>query len=362
MNNRYLGIMRDKITLQNILMMRTCPPDKVLFSGSDQARKHSRGCFMCRERLEDKIENSHPVGADGRPLLPRTDPGPGQVWTISPDLAGWGINNMYYNPLSVFILKKVDHLAFEVAQVSFDQSFYSPGEDIMIKDMNVFVQPWNTYTMAGRHLCSLVSEPGPDLLIQLEQRLNNGFRDLDPDSFQYLFRQAEIECGSFFARKSISWLVEQHEGTELTLSTQVIRDVFRRKYPGGRPFEETDDALLFLARSTLPDNMQARAASDAEGMSINHVILRGDDFEMYSVSASITLQRLTKDGLEIFVKLNTNIEDLEVYAWWEDQDQVITPSDLEYEKDSPYFRAFFKHSDKSVFENGTLILMTTGYE
>lgn len=354
--------MRDKITLQNILMMRTCPPDKVLFSGSDQAEKHSRGCFMCRERLEDKIEYSLPAGTDERPLLPGTDPGPGQVWTISPDLAGWGINNIYYNPLSVFILKKVDHLAFEVAQVSFDQSFYLPGEDLMIRDMNVFVQPWNTYTMAGKHLCSLVSEPGPDLLIQLEEKPGNGFRDLEPDSFQYLFRQTEIECGSFFARKSISWLVEQHEGTEPAMSIQEIRDVFSRKYPGGRPFEETDEALLFLARSRLPDNIQARAASDADAMNINHVILRGDDFEMYSVSACITLQRLTEDGLEIFVKLNMNIEDLEVHAWWEDQNQIIAPSDLEYEKDSPYFRVVFKHPDRNVFENGTLILMTTGYE
>ncbi len=357
--NEYIELMQDKLTLQNIILMRTCPPDKVLFSETSQVRRHAAVCFMCRERLTNKHDDVSISVSERSPSS--GEPMPGEIWKIVPELGGWDADR-YYNPPDVLILKKIDQLAYEVAQVSFDLGFYTSGEDIKVEEPGVFIQPWNIYTMAGRHLEKKSNRITPNILNRVMKRAEMDFHHLDEKSFLYIFRQTEIEVGSFFSRKSISWLMDQHESSAQEVPASLLRNHFIQKYPDSHCPDDLDDPYLFLAKSRLPDHMLARAASDEDRLSFNHVVFLGEDFEVHSSTALITRQIPDNEGLNVFVRLNRNVDDLEIHAWWEGEDTVIEPAELEFRKDKPFIKILFKHRDHAIFMKGSLVLLTAEYE
>jgi len=353
--------MRDKITFQNILMMRTCPPDKVLFSGSPEVDGHVLICPMCKERLAEGPGELLSLRMDFESVCATHAPAPGEIRKISADLAGWEAGR-HYNPTDVLVLKKIDPLAYEVAQVSFDLGFCSLEDDIRIDDLGAFIEPWNTYTMAGWHLGARVFALGREDLDLVLLKTEHKFFSPDENSYLYLFRQTEMETGSFFARQSVAWLMQRHDSLLSQLEPAELQRLLLQKYPGIEEPGHVQDPFFLLARSRLPGQLLARAASDVDSLGFNHLVFQQDDFELYSVLARITRQIVLEDGLEISGQLPLHIDVTEMHAWWENNDRIISPAEVEFEAGRPYFRLRFTNPDATVFEKGMLILLTIGHE
>lgn len=190
---------------------RCCPPDYILHEKkSPQLDRHLEHCPWCRNDLK-----RGPAGFHIPDDLISDDSGPqavpGQLWSVSDSLSGWGPKNRYYNPPLVLIIDQPDPHAVNIVQVCDDMTFFGPDDVVLDNDRIGFAQPWNRYTLKKTDLGFFFGSVSTGLLQQLTTDSDTHAGELEPGSLLWFFRQMEVETGFFFAEQAMHALMAHYE-------------------------------------------------------------------------------------------------------------------------------------------------------
>lgn len=360
-SSKYIQKLQEKMALQNISLLRTCPPDNVLFKKGPQVRRHLEICPMCQERImeEPAYAKFSPTGMAVQEPEPAA---PGQVRRISSELAGWGPGPSYYNPPQVLLLEPAGQEAFSLAQLSLDESFCVQEEDVFIPELQVFAQPWNVYSLAQEHLGSCTRQLSQDIVRKVLQRMPGPFQESDQSSHLFWFRQSELELGSFFAQQSLALLLQRLEDPLKVTDPYRLRQMFLSSHPDGRcPEHVPQDPYLFLAECSLPEEEQALAAAEAKHIPCNLLLMKGDDFRLRSALARISQEERSADRLEILGSLAQG-QGQELRAWLKTPSGFLEPQELELDPEHGYFRIVFQEKELASGQTGRLILLLIEHE
>jgi hypothetical protein len=229
-----------RLAWQGAFETRACPSEAMLFGEMDPLlQAHAEFCLICQEKLHadpEEIAVWRELGQQLAPLaLPAVTPlpAPGQVWSISRKLNGWGPSNLYYNAPLVLLLAKIEGSAsgFRVAQLSCYADLMGP-DDSWLSQRFGFAELWHPYPLHGRHLESCFGELQPGALKKvLAQLAELETREYSPQergaegpegSILYQFRSLESGVGSYFALQSLHDLMVEFE--EASAAAEVMRN------------------------------------------------------------------------------------------------------------------------------------------
>jgi hypothetical protein len=141
----------------------------------------------------------------------------------------------------------------------------------------IFVEPWNTYTLRSRDLSSPIGQVGSEVVgavIALEIHPSDcppwapAPKPLDQNDPRISFREMEVEVGYTFSSRAVAGLMARVEVPELRLvyaSTVELQKAMKGKAAGLRwPVAPADlEQALTLAR--FPDAYLPKAAQDSTG-------------------------------------------------------------------------------------------------
>jgi hypothetical protein len=236
---------------------RFCPPQESILADrlAPEALAHLRVCPACQELAACQGEPSPgPVATPAAPApRPGADPAPGQLWSLAPALGGWGPKHRFYNPPVVLILRAGLHLANGLLVA---QTYHDPllqGEDDVPLNGQRFAQPWNIYTLHRDGLGTLHGQFGPAAAAQVLA------------ASRHLFRQMEIELGSFFASAAVCALLEEYQA--LAESGEPSQADAQAQATGELPESWAADPAALRADLAglglkLPEGQEATAAAD----------------------------------------------------------------------------------------------------
>lgn len=369
-----------KLSYQNALSLRACPPDPILFGDKTPLlEKHIRGCNLCQENLGDQSKvltwkwPDFPAGFQNQSFEP------GQVRRINADLAGWGPKNRYYNPPLVILLERIDHHASHVAQIYPGDDFIGPL-DVNIDGLG-YVQSWNTYTMSHIDLEAPL-ETHHEVAAKVLERSRQDFTDLPQGYFHNFFYALEIELGSFFSQLSLARILNRSKAANLA-SPENFQELLNRngvvlplkakvdiRFEVARMSADVYNAggltSLFPARgsdvSTKEESLQPplrMAAADRRQSKANVLLQRDSGLFLDTVFYTITaLTSEPENRLLIAGKFESRdywIE--EMMAWWE-TDSVYTPVfDQKLSIDRRFFELVFDGITREMAQQGHLVLL-----
>jgi hypothetical protein len=202
--------------------IRFCPPQELILADrpAPEALAHLRACPCCHELAACHEElgpwpgpavSSAPAAMAANAERQPPELAVGQLWSLAPGLGGWGPKRRFYNPPLVLILREGLHLANGVLVA---QTYHDPllqGEDDVPMDPHRFAQPWNIYTLHRDNLGAPQGQFGPEAAERVLKASQNQPPRLDQGSALHVFRQMEIELGSYFASAAICALMEEYQ-------------------------------------------------------------------------------------------------------------------------------------------------------
>jgi len=190
---------------QQAWRLRSCPPDHLMGNPQDDhLRGHLELCPWCRDAMElPVIPNPVPVALDSSKIPPV----PGQLYTLSPKLAGWGPKSRYYNAPVVIVISCTDEHSVFVCQTYGDPEFAGPDDVPLRGAFSGFAQPWNCYTMLQSNLETSLGDVDPQVVEMVRQRIDQKIFSPQPGSLLWFFRQMEVETGYFFSSMAVSHLM-----------------------------------------------------------------------------------------------------------------------------------------------------------
>ncbi|MDW7774391.1 MAG: hypothetical protein SCH71_16010 [Desulfobulbaceae bacterium] len=193
---------------------RCCPPADILHGKSDaRLREHLQLCPWCRQDRKDGQLNFETSSLATIPQ-DQQDPGPGQLWAVSPHLGDWGPKGRYYSPPVVIIVECPDQNALTVVQTYDDLVFAGMNDLPLNNEFSGFAEPWNCYTIRREDLGFYLGRISDDLLRTLQQPLTRENNTPETGSLVWFFRQMEVETGFFFASKAVEELMAEYERDE----------------------------------------------------------------------------------------------------------------------------------------------------
>mgnify|MGYP000564502575 CR=1 FL=1 len=190
---------------------RCCPPSAILHGRLDaRLREHLQLCPWCRQ---DRTDGPLDIGIPAvRPPDPdQPEAAPGQLWSLSPELGGWGPKGRYYSPPVVLIVASPDEHALTVVQTYDDFLFAGTGDLPLDNGLTGFAQPWNRYTVRRNDLGYCLGHVTEDLLRQLRHLSPATEKAPETGSLLWFFRQMEVETGYFFASAAVAQLMARYE-------------------------------------------------------------------------------------------------------------------------------------------------------
>jgi hypothetical protein len=343
------------------LILRGCPPDHILFGPMSPAlQAHLDVCPPCREMLDITPDERDGWQLMANIVTPKSLPvplrlEPGQVWRVHPRLSGWGPKYRYSNPPLVLILKRIDAAALLVAQVAPGDDFRTQ-EDVVLPGLG-FAQPWNFYTLAAKDLHAFRGDVG-ECAAQVLGRSQQSFSHLDEDSFLAMYRNLEIEVGSFCSRQSISSLLDQG----LTGMTAPEIAVALKRKGLVIEFSQDQDPCLELARYAPEGTTWGLAAADDNRQPVNYVVLDDVGLEIRQASIVITSRQHEADTLllhgEIFADFARTRE---VHAWWDAEGRLIMADEGDIADNGRFFMLRFKGVCERDVIVGRLVVLMSGY-
>lgn len=212
---------------------RKCPPAAVrpIPQGRKAVADNEAGCPRCGDPdiAGDALWNelARRIGAEA----PKTDPPPtrlqppplrpGDLCLIRPALGRW-VEADYFTPPLVMILAAESRVSDEiqVAQVYHDPVMAGPGDLILTDDQtgigDLFVEPWNRYTLRKRDVEGPVATLGPEILQAVVALADDVTayppwamrpRPLKAEDPRGYFREMEIEVGYVFSIPAVAGMI-----------------------------------------------------------------------------------------------------------------------------------------------------------
>jgi hypothetical protein len=206
-------------------------------------------------------------------------------------MVGWR-DGLFYNPPLVLVLETTQEISNEVlvSQTYFDISLAGPG-DLILTDQqtpvgDLFVEPWNTYTLRGADLGEVLGCVDTELIDavkSLEKNLGahpdwamlpRPFGDHDPRIY---FRELEVEVGYAFSSRSVAELLTELEASPVRLvydSARGLQEAMRKTVPGTRWKRPHLSREEVLALAELPMERLPLAAARWKGQSTSANLIR----------------------------------------------------------------------------------------
>ncbi len=261
---------------RDMRQVRTCPPLRVLRTGSPQARRHLAACPDCREKLEQAplaAELGKALAGLPLPCPEPAPPAPGDLRVLRP--AGkpedwFDEDGDYHNPPLVLVLNEPDEEGrVLVAQVFDNEDLRAEGDVPLDDGLWGFAEAWNIY---GLPVSALGEHPlyraGKACAGQVLEESRGVFPPIDVRSPLYHFRVCEVETGSFFSLglNADAWFDQEEEEPEQPIrnESRVIRFV-RIEHGAGNAFRIAEVAeegreRLEKMLSARPDSLPLAAA------------------------------------------------------------------------------------------------------
>ncbi len=220
---------------------RMCPPPDVASRSAckELVEKHISLCPYCGEKNKE-IELWHSLTKKilktlyGKKSFPKKLSDEkirkGEFRFIKPELGCWE-EGFYYNPPLVLVLDITNEISNDllVSQVYHDIGLAGPGDLILsarqTKLNELFVEPWNTYTLKADYLGRSVGyvknnilsdimamAKNPDFLPPWAKMPRPFTDDNDPRIY---FRKLEIQVGYVFSSRAVAALMQEHSYFDL---------------------------------------------------------------------------------------------------------------------------------------------------
>jgi hypothetical protein len=263
---------------------RTCPPWRIRSIPDERPRilVHDARCPICADPdLVDapewtSISHRLVTGLKESAGVPKELQSGALCW-VKQDLGRW-VDESYFNPPLVVVLNDESHVLdeAEVAQVYHDLVLAGPGDLILTDDQTgigeLFIEPWNRYTLRKQDLSAPVAILETDLictvrLLSEDERRYPSWamrpRPFKPEDPRIYFREMEIEVGYVFAGRSVSLLLDEVDTaalfSEYATPLQMIREL-KEKYPVIRFPQKADDFLSALSKASYDEASLPMAA------------------------------------------------------------------------------------------------------
>ena len=358
-----------KLALGLAKRYRRCPPAGIKNAPEHQKhyQKHLALCPYCQlDEPEDPTEIEHlidrlsqAVGTD-EPETDLSDLPPGELRLIHPACAQWR-NDHYYNPPLILILERIEEIpgAVLAAQTYHDTTMAGPGDLILRADqtsgLDLFIEPWNIYTLSADHLGPLVGRVSDDI-IGAVKRLDQNPDALPPWGIHPLpmlendpriyFRQMEVEVGYTFAVSAADGLMKMLEaGAEAFFDRppdSIVSDIQRLDPTIGWPWAPESAGAAFLTLEFSPDQIRMAAADREEVVCVaNHIKLEQDRIVSVSpVYAHVKTDTKNNDCRTIsgMIKNDAVMAATELLAGWQDASgKIHLPDRIEWESGQNFF-------------------------
>ncbi|OQX18736.1 MAG: hypothetical protein BWK76_06720 [Desulfobulbaceae bacterium A2] len=348
---------------------RCCPPEHVLHAPADKAlREHLQLCSWCRQDQARGATGFSP------PPIPRglgtaSPPQPGQLWSITDSLAGWGPKGRYYNPPLVLIVAILPE-AVTVVQTCGETDFAAADDVTFPAGIQGFAQPWNRYTLRHDDLGFPFGQVFATLPPALLDPAHHQAIQLTPGSLLWFFRQLEVESGYFFARQAVTALMTAHEtqrmrdGEPLAQLQTIDPHTLCRQLTGLGLLLPADlpaecDALTQLALARPADDALPLAAADADTpteYAINVILRNG----VVAAARPLTMHVDTwqPDGALLYVsgRLTAAVPGTnQPLIWLQTLDRRFDPLPGEFGLEGDFFWALFNVGDAKL-ENGECLV------
>ena len=372
-----------KLSLSIAKQVRLCPPPRIeanpLFE--KEVHHHRSLCPYCSEHgkkgagawdaLAGKIEVLFsPRGRPGLPnkALPGNEkgmPGParGSICLVRRDLGKWR-EGYYYNPPAVMLIEETGAVSDDVlvAQIYWDVALAGPGDLIVPSSRSplgeIFVEPWNIYTLRLRDLNSSLAKVD-QIVVKALKAL-----EADPDAYpnwapqprpmeeddpRVYFREMEVEVGYNFSSTAVSGLLSELEGRSLGLvyrtPSEAIADI-RTKIPGIQwPFRPVNiEEIIAAAQFPAEQYAMAAAISDRQVFKANLVTTRAGRVESIEpVEGEILQSREKEEGLSIgghvFLSEGPEISGFICFLRT-DESRFIPPETLKWDEKGSFLATF----------------------
>lgn len=345
-----------QLAWQSAFELRACPSENMLFNNINkpELKSHITFCKICQEKIKTtqddrKIwrELAEKLTMKFTPQTAETTPEPGQVWSLSQKLNGWGSSNLYYKAPKVLLLKQLEGSknGFKVAQLFSSPELMGPN-DVWLSERFGFVELWNNYSIHTKDFECCWGVVPKNTIIKAMAELNkletdmshsNEIQEYAPEnSILYQFRNLESEVGSYFAMQSVSVLVEEYQNAAAWRDLperlrELIQNVKTHTNDLGTYIGELAKGWSFPTRSPQLCSLKDEASSDNYSLLNNLLSIFGqavppDDygFAMAAASAGELLfpanyLKLTSSGIEL---TSTTVEIDQPH--WDESGLIIT--------------------------------------
>jgi hypothetical protein len=286
----------------NAWQLRCCPPDSILTgkAADKELYSHLALCPVCSAKRNDPLPEIRINGLP-EPAAGNRNPQAGELWTVAPEMGGWGGKSRYYAPPVVLVTGLVDNRAVAVVQTCSDCTLAAADDILLDNELIGFAQPWNRYTLAVNDLAFCIGRVSGQLVEQVGAAVQTEAREsglqLQPGSLLWFFRNMEVETGWFFARKSIAGLLgsressSDHANPENRIDLAALRTDLLARHVLVAAAPDADSIEQLLA-TTMPDTeLLSLAAAGAEPRNIPVLLFyldQGRVEEIKTVFATLT--------------------------------------------------------------------------
>lgn len=369
MHSRKMGLFLAK-------RFRTCPPPELMGDPafSEQIKEHRRICPVCAMRGADEDDAVWTALKEtlekvlGTPAVCWEPPIPGEL-RLAADEGCWR-NGLYYTPPLVLVLEVNGSIADEVlvAQCYFDSTVAGPGDLILPHGAapfeHIFIEPWNTYTLIGRHIGPALARVESSI-VQAVEALDTDPqaypewaprpRPMEPEDVRVYFRELEVETAYTFARREAEEIAAQVEGRGHPIdemSPGHVREAMERKVPGVMWTREPETPRQTVALARLPADLLPLAAADSVPRQLPVTVVTVSDGDLVEVEATLctfALESRADGALEVSGRIHKPAGAkgrAQLFSYYEARDgSVIEPEEWDWDEGTGDFFLRFPVED-----------------
>ena len=347
-------------------VLRCCPPDAAKTEPPDpDFSRHLAICPICRREKDDRlplVRLDLPAADTSR----KQPPSPGELWSLSPSLAGWGAKNRYYSPPVVLVTGPADKQAVRVLQTFGDPALSGPDDILFDNDLIGFVEIWNRYTLTVNDLGERLGKISEECLALVHEAASKHHAEPEPGSLLWFFRQMEVETGWYFAKQSLAGLLGASPLPDALANTRtLLADL--SNLPLLVPQDVNDDSLADILARTMPaDDLLPLAAADDEEREVQILCFtaaEGKIQKVQAMSALVNLQNEQDNMLRISGLFNP--DQVPAGKWffrWHQNGEFIEPLPGQFGAEDGVFWTVFPTDSLTAPEQGELIIRVLAAE
>lgn len=292
-----------------------------------------------RERLAELLPS---------PTVTRPEPAPGQVWQISPSLAGWPRPGHYLRPGLALVLDPVAGGGVWLAPLMDTPELAGPG-DVLLGEALGVAEAWNTVILPAAALDVCLATVDEVVVEQVRQASQATHQPPAPDTLAAAVRALEREVAQWAAAQA--WRLPQKLRDPETARAKVLAF-----HPGIKPGEGAT-GLEVLALATLPPELMDLAASGTDGLlHYTQVILGSEDLPCHGFFAEEHQRRLDGSTVRLTGRLHPGARCGTLHAWWQ-HGHDLRQGACRLDQESGLFRADIPGIDPLAYFEGRPVLL-----